>query len=69
MIWWRIPGCLILKAARCPASVAVEHDAVEFWPYEWPFYMLRDAALLQLRLLESSVSNGWMMKDATPFNV
>lgn len=31
--------------------------------------MLQDAVLLQLRLLETSVSNGWMLKDATPFNV
>ena len=52
-------------------DAAVRHDAVPFvtWPYEWPFSMLRDAALLQLRLLETSVTNGWMLKDATPFNV
>lgn len=52
-------------------DAAVRHEAVEFvtWPYEWPFSMLQDAALLQLRLLETSVSNGWMLKDATPFNV
>ena len=52
-------------------DAAVRHEAVEFvtWPYEWPFSMLQDAALLQLRLLETSVPNGWMLKDATPFNV
>ena len=52
-------------------DAAVRHAAVEFvtWPYEWPFSMLQDAALLQLRLLETSVANGWMLKDATPFNV
>lgn len=52
-------------------DAAVRHEAMEFvtWPYEWPFSMLQDAALLQLRLLETSVSNGWMLKDATPFNV
>ena len=52
-------------------DAAVRHDAVPFvtWPYEWPFSMLRDAALLQLRLLETSVTNGWTLKDATPFNV
>ena len=48
-----------------------EHDAVDFvtWPYEWPFSMLKDAALLHLRLLETSVRNGWILKDATPFNI
>ena len=50
---------------------AAEHAAVGFvtWPYEWSFSMLKDAALLQLRLLEISVRNGWLLKDATPFNV
>ena len=52
-------------------SVVVEHESVDFvtWPYEWPFSMLKDAALLQLRLLETSVRNGWILKDATPFNI
>ena len=50
---------------------ALEHQAVEFlsWPYEWPFSMLKDAALLQLRLLEASIRHGWILKDATPFNI
>ena len=50
---------------------AVEHEAVDFltWPYEWPFSMLKDAALLQLHLLETGVRSGWMLKDATPFNI
>ena len=52
------------------ASV-VEHEAVDFltWPYEWPFSMLKDAALLQLHLLETCVRTGWILKDATPFNI
>ena len=50
---------------------AVEHEAVDFatWPYEWPFSMLRDAALLQLDLLVSAVTHGWILKDATPYNI
>ena len=52
-------------------SAAVEHEAVDFvtWPYEWPFSMLKDAALLQLRVLETAARNGWLLKDATSFNV
>ena len=62
-------------AARHVAAVgwpgAVEHQPVDFptWPYEWPFSMLKDAALLQLRLLDESIPHGWMLKDATPFNI
>ena len=50
---------------------AVEHESVDFltWPYEWPFSMLKDAALLQLHLVETSVRSGWVLKDATPFNI
>ena len=52
-------------------SAAVEHEAVDFvtWPYEWPFSMLKDAALLQLQVLETGARNGWLLKDATSFNV
>ena len=52
-------------------AAAVEHEAVDFptWPYEWPFGMLKDAALLQLRVLETCVRAGWIQKDATPFNI
>ncbi len=52
-------------------SGAAEHEAVGFitYPYEWPFSMLKDAALLQLRLLEAAARNGWLLKDATSFNV
>ena len=52
-------------------TAAVEHEAIGFstWPYEWPFSMLKDAALLQLDLLTAAVENGWILKDATPYNI
>ena len=39
------------------------------YPYEWTFTMLRDAALLQLDLLEEALSAGLTIKDATPYNI
>ncbi len=49
----------------------LEHQSVPFisYPYEWTFSMLRDAALLQLRLMQAALQEGWSMKDATPYNV
>jgi hypothetical protein len=49
----------------------LEHEPVPFvsYPYEWTFNMLKDAALLQLRILEESIENGWTLKDATPYNI
>ena len=43
-------------------SAVAEHDPVDFltWPYEWPFSMLKEAALLQLRLLEAGARHGWI---------
>lgn len=39
------------------------------WPYEWPFDMLKDAALLTLRIAMISLEHDMILKDATPYNV
>lgn len=53
------------------AAVLVEHPRLPFisYPYEWPFEMLRDAAILQLDVLLASLEAGLSLKDATPYNV
>ena len=50
---------------------ALAHERLPFvsYPYEWPFSMLKDAALLQLRLLTAALAEGLTLKDATPYNV
>jgi hypothetical protein len=47
------------------------HPKVPFisYPYEWTFSMLKDAALLQLRLTRETLADGIGLKDATPYNV
>jgi len=49
----------------------LEHDPVTVisYPYEWTFSMLRAAASLQLHLVERAISNGFTLKDATPYNI
>jgi len=49
--------------------LAHERIPVISYPYEWSFGMLRDAALLQLEIIERSIPAGWTLKDATPYNV
>ena len=39
------------------------------YPYEWSFDMLKDAAILTLRLAKESIAYGVMLKDATPYNI
>jgi hypothetical protein len=52
-------------------TAALVHGRIPFvsYPYEWPFSMLKDAALLQLRLLSAALAEGLMLKDSTPYNV
>ncbi len=52
-------------------TLVVEHERVPFvsYPYEWSFTMLRDAALLHLELMERCLRHGFILKDATPYNV
>jgi hypothetical protein len=49
----------------------IEHQRIPVisYPYEWTFGMLRDAALLQLDLVEAAILEGMSLKDATPYNI
>jgi len=49
----------------------LEHQRVPVisYPYEWTFGMLRDAALLQLDLVEAAIGEDMTLKDATPYNI
>ena len=53
------------------AAGVLRHERVAFvsYPYEWPFSMLKDAALLQLELCRRALRAGLALKDATPYNV
>ena len=68
-------GCVIgteIVAEHCGRWAAtLRHDRVPFisYPYEWPFGMLRDAALLHLDILAEAIKSGWILKDATAYNV
>jgi hypothetical protein len=71
------PFCsLALDYGRIVATEAIEpgvlrHERLQFvsYPYEWPFEMLRDAALLQLELLDEALAEGFVLKDGSPYNV
>lgn len=54
-----------------PWAALLRHQRIPFvsYPYEWCFGMLRDAALLQLELLEAALAEEATIKDASSFNV
>lgn len=49
----------------------LQHERIPFisYPYEWSFSMLREAALLHLRILSDAIRVGLILKDASPYNV
>jgi hypothetical protein len=49
----------------------LRHQRIEFlsWPYEWSFSMLKDAALLQLELMQEALAEDVILKDASPYNI
>lgn len=49
----------------------VEHARVPFvsYPYEWPFGMLKAAALLHLELMADALAEGFVLKDSSPYNI
>jgi len=51
--------------------LVLEHDRIPFvsYPYEWPFAMLRDAAVLQLDLTIAALAEDMILKDASAYNV
>ncbi|MFO0919768.1 MAG: hypothetical protein U0872_15830 [Planctomycetaceae bacterium] len=74
----QIVGTEELSASECqerqlPASFAglLRHEPIPFvsYPYEWSFGMLREAALLHLRIMTKALGAGLVLKDASPYNV
>lgn len=59
------------RAAPAGWVAVLEHERLPWvaYPYEWSFGMLRDAALLQLELIDQALAEGLLLKDATPYNV
>lgn len=53
------------------ATGVLWHERIPFvsYPYEWPFSMLRQAGLLQLELLQKALGQGFIMRDASAYNV
>ncbi|HWN40815.1 MAG TPA: methyltransferase, partial [Thermoanaerobaculia bacterium] len=52
-------------------AAVLRHERIPFisYPYEWCFGMLKQAALLQLSLIEAALAEDLSLKDATPYNV
>ncbi|HEV7994078.1 MAG TPA: class I SAM-dependent methyltransferase [Gemmatimonadaceae bacterium] len=61
----------VALAAAPDAHVVIEPARVPFisYPYEWSFGQLKDAALLTLDIQERALSRGFVLRDASAYNV
>jgi hypothetical protein len=59
------------EEVRGAAAAILRHEEVPFvsYPYEWPFGMLREAALLHLEVLDAALAEDLILKDSSPYNV
>lgn len=60
-----------LGEAGASAAYVLEHPSLPFvsWPYEWPFYALKAAALLHLDIHLKALEYGVTMTDASAYNI
>lgn len=66
-----IPTSLIPNTYNVPGKYVLQHEKIPFftYPYEWSFYMLKDAALLTLDILKKCLAEGYILKDGTAWNL
>lgn len=52
-------------------QTAVRHTRIPLitWPWEWSFSMLREAALLHIKLMQRALQSDWILCDASAFNI
>lgn len=52
-------------------AAVLRHAPIPFvsYPYEWTFGMLQDAALLHLELMLAALDEGFILKDASAYNI
>jgi len=64
------PSAQILKYGN-GHKYFLSHEKIPFisYPYEWTFSMLKEASLLQLRLLQNAIKENMILKDSSPFNI
>jgi hypothetical protein len=61
----------MLGAVEKDWAAVLKHAKIPFisYPYEWPFAMLKDAALLHLKLMLSALDTGMILKDSSAYNL
>lgn len=66
-----VQGAIPASPRGMPWSLVLRHERVPVvsYPFEWPFAMLREAAMLHLDVLLAALDETISMKDGTAYNV
>jgi hypothetical protein len=61
---------VLVDFAPAGAVYCLHHPRLPFvsYPWEWPFSMFKDAALLHLQVMEYLIPRGFWLRDASAFN-
>ena len=67
----RVVRTVQVAASEAGTAPVLQHERVRFisYPYEWPFSLLKTAALFHLELNLDAIRHGLKMVDASAFNV
>jgi ribosomal protein L11 methylase PrmA len=63
--------CSALGEAASEAQMVLRHSRIPFisYPYEWPFALLKAAALLHLEIQIEALERGVVLSDASAYNI
>jgi SAM-dependent methyltransferase len=66
-----VPASVLGLPASTVGEFALKQPRVPLvtYSYEWSFEMLRDAALVVLRILDRALASGFVLKDGNAFNI
>ncbi len=66
-----LPDILLSYVDTYDFKYVLEHRIIPFpvYPHEWIPSMLYDAGMLTIKLAQDALLHGWVLKDATPWNV
>lgn len=64
-----VTGSNVPREPNCHCLLAPRQLPYISYPYEWSFSQLKDAAMLTLRIQTTALKHGFVLKDASAYNV
>lgn len=59
----------LIKQSNNKIIIEPQNISLITYSYEWPFHLLKDSALLTLKITKIALEYGMILKDATSYNI